>query len=414
MHKLYACFNDKVYRMASVKDSKIKLIEAFTSQIYGREDVCEKAFSVNIKINTGEFVNKITNDQLYVQLVDYIKKMKLTGIDTLYTHFKVSIEYSLTDMNGEILDAGVIMNNMTTSDIAYMMDIDIQTNALNYRRAKLFEKKIPITRSMTNSSYGMMSTVPEKYLFTIHNIKIYGNITDEGSDYYIQNLNSCIIDKTFKKTSGTYQSMVQHNIEIFNTENYNIKFNTEEIAFRPNVIYVNMAILMDNFCAVADDGYLWSLVEENGGDLTDDPWEFPGTYDPVVNRPPHRHRPKYTNRPSCRPPYPPYPPMKPTPHPCPPCPPPNKPSAPESLLPDGMKPGNIVPTPDYNQDSGDFNEGEWCRAYDYDENKFIVVNDSISDEEFDEFTMVKYSDVVPYVSDILVGDYVKKSDTLYY
>lgn len=414
MYKLYGCMNDTIYRMASVKDSKVQLIEAFSSKSYSRENTGDKSYSTNIKINTGDFVNKVTNEQMYLEMADYIKKMKLTSIDTLYPTFKVALEYSFTDIEGNIIDAGVIMNNMNTTEVVYLLDIDNATNALGYRRAKLLEQRIPITRSITQGKYGLMSEVPSTYIFTIHSIKIFGNVTNEESDYYIQNLNSSIIDKTMKPTSGTYQSVLNHNVELLNTEKMNIKFNSEEISFRPNVIFVNMSILMDMFCAVADDGYIWSLIEENGGSITTDQYEYPGYYRPIVNRPPRPHRP-------CPPPpqYPPYPPYPPVgtcpPPPRPPKPPkPIKPSNPDSLVPDDMKPDNIIPAPDYNQDHGDYNQGEWCRAYDYDTDKFLVVDDSITDEEFDEFTMAKYSDVLPYVSDILVGEYVKRVDSLYY
>lgn len=422
MYKLYGCMNDTIYRMASVKDSKVQLIEAFSSKSYSRENTGNKSYSTNIKINTGDFVNKVTNEQMYLEMADYIKKMKLTSIDTLYPTFKVALEYSFTDIEGNIIDAGVIMNNMNTTEVVYLLDIDNATNALGYRRAKLLEQRIPITRSITQGKYGLMSEVPSTYIFTIHSIKIFGNVTNEESDYYIQNLNSSIIDKTMKPTSGTYQSVLNHNVELLNTEKMNIKFNSEEISFRPNVIFVNMSILMDMFCAVADDGYIWSLIEENGGSITTDQYEYPGYYRPIVNRPPRPHRP-CPHRPCPPPPqYPPYPPYPPVgtcpPPPRPPRPPkppkPIKPSNPESLVPDDMKPDNIIPAPDYNQDHGDYNQGEWCRAYDYDTDKFLVVDDSITDEEFDEFTMAKYSDVLPYVSDILVGEYVKRVDSLYY
>ena len=416
MYKLYGCMNDVIYRMAAVKDAKVKLIDSFTSSSYSKENPCDKSYSTNIKINTGDFVNKVSNEQLYLEMVDYIKKMKLTFIDTLYTTFKVSLDYSFTDAEGNIVDAGVIVNNFNTTEVVHLLDIDYQSNALNYRRGKLLEQRIPITRNITQGKYGMMSDVQNNYIFTINNIKVLGNVTDEDSDYYIQNLNASIIDKTMKPTSGTYQSVLNHNVELLDTSKLNIRFNPEEITFRPNVIFVNVSILLDTFCAVSDDGYIWSLIEENGGTITDDPYEYPGTYRPVVNRPPHYcGNPPVYPRPPMYPPYPPYPPVGTTPIP----PKPQKPWKPlppsvESLVPEDVKPENIIPEPDYNQNPGDYNENEWCRANEYDTDKFTVVDDSISDEDFDEFTMVKYSDVVPYVSDILVGEYVKRVDALYY
>ena len=412
MYKLYGCMNDTIYRMASVKDPKIQLIETFSSKSYSRENTSNKSYSSNIKINTGDFVNKVTNEQLYLEMTDYIKKAKLSSIDTLYTTFKVALGYTFSDNDGNIIDAGVVMNNMNTTEVVYLLDIDSATNALGYRRAKLLEQKIPITRSINQGKYGMMNETPSTYVFTIHSIKVFGNVTDEDSDYYIQNLNSSIIDKTMKPTSGTYQSVLKHNVELLNTEKLNIDFGSDEITFRPNVIFVNISILMDMFCAVEDDGYIWSLVEENGGALTDDPYEYPGYYRPVVNRPPSHSMP--CPPPPCHhhPPYPPYPPYPPV-GTCPKPPKPNRPSF-KPLVPDDAETDNIVPEPDYNQDPGDFNQGEWCRAYEYDTEKFLVVDDSITDEEFDQFSMVKYSDAVPYVSDILVGEYVKRVDSLYY
>ena len=58
---------------------------------------------------------------------------------------------------------------------------------------------------------------------------------------------------------------------------------------------------------------------------------------------------------------------------------------------------------------------EWCLAgpTTIGEDLFTVVEDDISDEEFDATSMVKISEVIPYVSDIKAGDVVFKSLVLY-
>ena len=423
MAYLYGFFNDTVYRMSTKKNVEQKVIEPFKSGTYIREDVSTRSITNCVKINTMDFYKEEANEMLYSKLIEFVKKSKVKGIDTLFYSLTIGLDYQITDNTGAVIDGGVRYIQTDAEEVNILLDPDPMTNALPYRKAEYLKKKFAISR-INGSRYGVMDSMPKGIVFGINAIVVYANLTDAGSEYYIRNLGPSAQDTTFCYGSGTINSIKNHSIVLLDTSRLGIEIPRERLTYVPDTIYVSVEALLNQFCSVSDDSELWEVVENNGGQESNAPSEFDfptgpngSVFDPVVNRPP------------CHGNYP-VPPMRP-PHgngwnPAPPChppvaPPPMKPLEPSKpirpILPnDKWDPEDtIVPKPDLNQDHGDFNELEWCFCLPTDPSvKFLVVADDISDSDFDATSMVKISDVLPYVTDIKVGDHVKQMDALYY
>ena len=271
-----------------------------------------------------------------------------------------------------------------------------------------------------------MDVGPRGIMFKINAILIYGNLTDAKSSYYIQNLGPSAQDTTFRYGSGTIKSIQDHSVVLFDSRNYGISFPGQRFKRVPNSIHVQVKALLNQFCYVADDTEINSILAANvgaqGGIITPPGVEDGGCdcspFDPIINRPP------------CPGNYP-FPPSQPGGSVAP---PPHKPGMGMPIRPgDGWNPDSgFIPgdkpseNPDENPDDGN-NGGtttpeedsdlkyEWCVAgpTTVGEDLFTVVADDISDEEFDATCMVKISEVTPYVSDIKIGDTVFKSLVLY-
>lgn len=415
MSKLYGFFTDNIYRMSVKSNGPIRPIDAFSSNISSLEDRMNRSMTTSVRINTMDFYKEETNEELYMKLLDFIMRSNLTGIDTLYYSFKIALDYEVTDENYCMIDGGVRYVQVDAADVYVLLNQNPETFALPYRRAQRVAKKFVISR-FGNANYGIMDRRPRSIRFKINSIKVYANLTDNKSQYYIQNLGPAAEDRTYGYGSATVSSITNHSVLLFDSTMFGIKFTESKIGYMPNTICVDVDLLMNQFCQVADDSDIQNLLRENAGNTGsgNDGGNSSGNggcscspFDPIVNRPPcHGNYPMPPARPGCRPPVPP-------------CPPSIGPGGSGStpITPgDGWDPdGTIVPKPDTNQDPGDLTE-EWCTADPYDDPaiKFLVVADDISDDEYDATTMVRLSDVLPYITDAEIGWYVKKSLVLYH
>ena len=466
MSNLYGFFGDKVYRMSTKTKVVPKVIDVFNSSTYVKEDTANRSITSCIKINTMDFYKEESNDALYAKLVEFLRRNCVTGINTLYFSFKIALDYQITDLNGVILDAGIRYIETDAEEVNILLNPDPITHALPYRKAEYVKKKFAITR-ISGNGYGVMDAPPRGLYFKINAVTIYANLTDSGSEYYVRSLGPSAQNTTFAYNSGTVNSITNHSVVILDTRMYGINIPVQKLNYVPNTIYVSVEALINQFCAVADDSEIWEIVMNNGGMESDAPSIFEGygcgcggssLFDPVINRPP------------CPGNYP-MPPIRPGYKPGKPLPPqgggngcdcgcgdgpvrpirpgddwdPNKP-----ILPDtdgggcpcpkpptgdgegdgtGTNPpggngnenpddgtGGTTPNPPTGDDENTDLNYEWviCPDYDTTSERFIVVDDITPDSAFDATIMVKYSDVQPFVTDVRIGDYVKKEWCLYY
>ena len=437
MSVVYGVIDRTLYRMSTIEKIKPTPMENFASGIYNKENTYNKRFETKIKFNTGEFFKQQSNDEIYDDIINYLKSSDVSYIDTVYTEFKIGVDYTLTDTNGEVISEGIVMAPASSKDVYITYPIT-DDNKLHAKRAKLIDGKVTLSRFIP-AKYGIMDgSVNVGYTFMINGIVVLGNLTDKTKDQYIRHLNPSIMDTTFSHNSGTFKGIQKSHIPVFDSRcMMQEDFKPVQFNYKPNEIVIDFSLLMDCFCEVKDDTEIWRLVEGNGGCHSTDPYEFPFNRDPF--RPvtdgchcPHNgtsHGDNNGDYPyldgmkpfgphdGCKPglfppkpdcdcrPKPPCPPPKP---PKPPCPPPDDGC---HCHPPVVPPINACPP------HGKYNK-EWCRTTKEatnipDSEKFIVVPDEISDEKFDGTTMVKYSKVRPFITDITIGEYVYQGDALY-
>lgn len=431
MPNLYGIFGETPYRIHSDACAVPKLIDTFKSNTFVQENTVEGSITTCIDLNTMDFYKEEPNEEIYKKFLDYLKTTGITGIDCLYNEFKIGLDYQITDSKGGIVDAGIRYIQTKANEVNVLLQPDETTHALPYRKGTYVNKKFTITR-IDRGTYGVMDVGPRGIMFKINAILIYGNLTDAKSSYYIQNLGPSAQDTTFRYGSGTIKSIQDHSVVLFDSRNYGISFPGQRFKRVPNSIQVQVKALLNQFCYVADDTEINSILSANNGALggiitpPENGNDFGcdcSPFDPIINRP------------HCPGNYP-FPPSQPggsvTP-------PPHKPGMGMPIRPgEGWNPDSgFIPgekpneTPDEKPDEkpDDGNNGgtttppeedsdlkyEWCLAgpTTIGEDLFTVVEDDISDEEFDATSMVKISEVIPYVSDIKAGDVVFKSLVLY-
>lgn len=425
---LYGIFGHKptLYRMIP-KDGGEQTVENFRSSTFIREDVSAGVMSSIVKINTMDFFKPEPNETLYQSILEFIKMSGPKGIDTLYYSFKLALDYIVTDNHANIIDGGVRYIQTDAEPVNVLLDVNPINFSLPYRKAQRISKKFEIVRPV-KSGYSVMQQKPDVITFKINAIRLYANITDNTSRYYVSNLGPSSQDITYRPGSVNVAAIEKNSICLFDSMMYDIEFPQQNLGYIPGTIYVDVEMLLNQFCAVTDETEINRTLMHSYTTVVDYPnppghdfHEYWSPFDPVVSRPPcpgnrpvppdPRFFPK-PGTPGCRPPYPPNHEGRINGVPV---------SAVGRDIP--LNPGNAwnpdksaVPLygPIYNQQHGDFNEDEWVMASKGELGAYLVIPDEPTDYPFDENTMVRYSVVRPFVTDVKIGDYVKKSDVLYY
>ena len=109
MSVVYGVIDRTLYRMSTIEKIKPTPMENFSSGIYNKENTYNKRFETKIKFNTGEFFKQQSNDEIYDDIINYLKSSNVSYIDTVYTEFKIGVDYTLTDTNGEVISEGIVI-----------------------------------------------------------------------------------------------------------------------------------------------------------------------------------------------------------------------------------------------------------------------------------------------------------------
>jgi len=420
MANLYGFFGNTVYRM-STRNQIPKLISNFDSSTIVKVNESNNTVTAAIKLNSMDFTLDEANEILYDKMLDFLRRQSVKYIDTLHYCFKIALDYTVSDAVGNILDSGIRYVNADAEDCYILLPMDEATNIMPYRRAQCVKRRIELSKC-GGAQYGVLDQQVTTCTFKINSIKLYANTTDEGSPTFIRKLGVSAENMTFPYASSTVSTMTNTSILLFDTLLYDISFDPVVIPNRPTYILVDIYMLLNNFCNVGNDTAIWEIVSENGGIASSAKYIFDegfpprGPFDPIVERRPCPGDLYYPYGRMVPPPPPPKPGKFPPGVP-PYCDPKNTNIIKKPLISgdnwDDQQ--SVSPVPTYNQAHGEFHT-EWCMANSYDDEsvKFKVVSDNISDSEFDALTMVKYSEVVTYISDVQIGDYVKQFDVLYY
>lgn len=408
MSKLYGIFDKTLYRMSTKVNKKPRCVDAFKSSTLVVETPTDKSITTMVHINSMDFYKEEANEVLYEKILNFIDKSNVTGINTLFYGYKIELNYNIYDDQGNLLDGGIRYIQANAEDVFVLLNMDPLTFALPYRRAMCVEKKFVINK-IGSSTYGVMDERPDKILFKINSIRILANFVNSGMTQDVITLGESVQDMTFAYNSSTVVDINKNTVVLFDTQG-KVTFPTQQINYLPNTIYVDFVGLLNNFCDVANDAEIWKRVEANSGVttvVTKCECAECSDFVPVVNRPPcHGNYPMPPLKKECK-----------CDETCKVCNPTTDEVAETPLVPDTDwdQETDVVPEPDYNQDHGDINEDEWCLAESYEEGDeiYTVVADDTSDEEFDATTMVKYSEVQPFITDVTIGAKVKKELVMY-
>lgn len=351
MKAIYTVLRGKVYKVNQNTD----IPNTLTQKTPGvnttvSTDANTKAVTQFVNINTLETPSTKTNRERYEELVNYLKKEKITNIKSIQNNFKIYVDYTVYEGNEQIERSAVIKPIDPTDMI---LPLGVATNSETvYRRVKTFEPSVEF-KLRRELPFGIMSPKKKQYTLKINDVCIFQDLVCP------KEVHNSIYETPYSIGSETLNHNLSGSAMIYSLHNEGIEIQPIRLNFAPSIITVKFDITLCNYIVAYNDVDIEKILLDN------------------INQ-------KYN------------------------------PDQGEIEVPeDSEDEGTLIPDPEvkpgadgyYNPDKdGFFEYYERCRETTPDALK--VVEDLIPDNIYDVNTMVKQNMVVKDIPDIEIGEYV--------
>lgn len=304
---------------------------------------------IHVWVETMDKQHPPTNRKLVGEMKEFLKENLVTQIDTLEDNYKVYLDYTILDTNGNQVEHSVSLMDVMPIDAIRPLGINCY-DELIYRQVKILKPQFNLVLTR-NIPFGIMQTKTGSCEFQINDIIILQE--------FAQNDNTpSMYCGCYKYGSSTIQSTLENMMTIYSTKNEGIVIEGIGFSQVPRRINIDLEFSLSDEIIVYDDGQIDAIIEENTNHM--DPDTDDTDYDGVCG--------------------------------CNPCPVHKPDPKPEPPIEDDTEPEIY----------------ELCSKLTA--NHLVVVSDYIMDKFFDSESMVRKKDVLPSIPTIEVGDCVVIAD----
>lgn len=316
-------------------------------------DPANKYVVQNISINTLQKPGTKSNAQMYKELTEYIKEQEITEIKEIQNYFNAYIDYTMFQ-DGREIDHAQVVRPIQPVDKALLLGV-ATNNECVFRRVKTFNPTIDFKlRSMV--PHGIMKTSRENYVLKINNVAIFQSLHE------FHEVHNSTYNVSYGMHSPTMISNLEDYVMVYSTYDAGIELQEISLRFVPRDITVALDVILSDYIVVYDDNTITNILLENiDKKYSTDDSEEPGTEAPDDG------------------------------------------SDDSILIPDD----DTKPEADGNFEPDEDGYIDWYeRCTDSTPSCLLVVEDLISDADYDPNTMIKKSMVIKDIEDIEVGEYV--------
>lgn len=304
-----------------------------------------RTMTASIWLNGLEEDELQTNRGMYIRMVEDLKKNKVTEIPEISDKYILYVDYSIYNEKDQEINHSCTSKRIEAVDAVLPLGVS-RKNECVFRQVKLLEPKL--TFSVTNRvPFGVMARAyGTRYTVKINDVIILQSINDMDMECY--NAHNSIQENSYSFESHTVHALFRDHIPVYASSARNLDLGEFTVDFWPQKICISLHLALANLIVIYDDQVINDILLENASD------DNPSTpIDPPID-------------------------------------------------PDTRPPADGDRTPDAN---GMYDYYERCSQTTPD--SILVVADDITDEEYVEETMIKYSDIVADIPDIEVGEYVR-------
>lgn len=240
----------------------------------------DKKLRIDSVINVADFYEQTTNEAVYADIVEFVKDNNITEIPLVSNSVKVSLDYTLEDIRGNIIDEGVRIIPCDLSDSSFSLDID-NTNKCSYRASKNTNVSFNIKISRKNSELTHFAGQRDTYVFIINDISVRGGETGNV-------IGPSLRDTTMRRSSSTVSSVYNKSILLFSSLQVGMNFEYFEVPSQCNTIEVMASIILP-ICKTANNDDITIAIQNNRADAVStnpDDYAWADVFDPIITRPP--------------------------------------------------------------------------------------------------------------------------------
>ena len=254
MKGIYEVIDGKIYRlqqkMGIPTSIAIKPLGVSTNLTI---DKATSTVEQNVFINTIKRNGLKSNRELYFEMVDKIKKEKITEVTPIGNFFKVYIEYTLFEDDRPIETSAVIRPVMPL-DQGILLGV-ATNNECVYRQVKTFSQPIDF-KTRNTVPYGIMMKRARKYRLEIHNIALFqgfGEPEIHESEY----------SNPYKINSVTINESINDMVMVYSSENEGIKIQPVDLTFIPRMVSIRLDLTMSDYIVAYNTADIDALIQIN-------------------------------------------------------------------------------------------------------------------------------------------------------
>ena len=372
MKGIYTIFNDKVYRInqdTSVPLSDIQRVSGNSMAV--TEDSTAKTTIADIYLTDFVPATAKSNKEKYEEFVQYLTDKEVKEIGLLQDAFFISVDYTVYNAEEKEIEHSVVIRPMRVKDFIYPLGVNSENECV-YRRFKHLTTYVEwmITNKLP---YGIMCKKNPKTYLKINDITIWQDKvlnTDEHNSIYSQPFNK-------NRCTCTIDSSLENKVPVFSTKTEGIELQEIVNNFQPRVIGLTVNLDISNIIVVYDTKTIDDIINRNNG--IDNTTPLDGNSSNTSNN--------CNCNCNCQ----------------------NNSSSDDTT-------SDTTNTDNTGDNTGTTENGDettttgdtYIKVSSERNGALVVVSDDIADEQFESDSMIKYSDIVKYISDIEIGDRVLK------
>lgn len=250
-----------------------------------QKDPDNAAVLQTIFVNTIQQNNLKSNRELYLDMLEMIKREKITELLTIEDSFKIYIDYTLY-VDNKIVDKSVVIKPVIPTDEVLPLGCGTN-NELLYRRVKNVKSRVSF-KVRNSLPYGVMNVRNQNYRVQINDIAVF----QDFSPY--REMHQSGYEVPYPQGSKNINLALSDCMLMYSTDNAGLVIQPLELNFAPRIVDIDVEVILGNPVVAYDDAEVKRLIAENIHHEynPDDPEPpSPGPYPPIPPFPFDPHRP---------------------------------------------------------------------------------------------------------------------------
>lgn len=241
MKAIYTIINDKPYRIMQNVWAPVHDVERIGSNSVSLSCDCnQKIINTTFYLTDWSSNDVKSNKEKAEEFLQFLEDHQITEIDNLYDNYVVSVDYSLYDADMHEVEHSVVIKPLKSSDFVFPLGVS-EENECVYRRVKRLTGNLDwiITDRLP---YGIMCRKTQKSTVVINDVCVYQDKFEEN-DTGDHNSVCC---QSYNCKSHTINTLLDNKICIYSSKVAGYEFIPIVNEFNPRIVNLDLTIDITN------------------------------------------------------------------------------------------------------------------------------------------------------------------------